>query len=182
MGLGPLKYTYRVYLREQNLAGLLAVATEKSATSGKKRGRPSRPISHKTLLSKKLQSVLLDKKRAEKSAILGVSGESARSYLAGDTVPDARCLARLACRTGVDLNWLLNEEDKTPESEWPVIVKKGGEQKESDIVRGLRKTVEDLEGRVQELERDKQDLREHCELLRNEVAAEKKAAKERFGA
>jgi len=68
----------------------------------KKVGRPSNHEKSKTLLGNKIGVVLDGKNRAEKSAIMGVSGESVRSYLAGDTVPDARALAALADATGVD--------------------------------------------------------------------------------
>lgn len=97
------------------------MSTSKAAKKTRGRGRPNPPDRSKTLFGKKLGVLLDGKKRAEKSAIMGVSGESVRSYLAGETVPDVRALTLLAEKTGVDLNWLLDDSADIPENGLPVL-------------------------------------------------------------
>ena len=72
----------------------------------------------KTLFSKKLQSCIAAPKISKAASIFEISGTAAGPYLRGDgPVPDAKGLSLLLKKTGVDLNWLLNDADETPESE-----------------------------------------------------------------
>jgi len=89
-----------------------------------KRGRPPKGSEPKSLFGKKLRSLQGDRKNSDFEEILSVSHSAYANYLSGERVPDARALCSLQQETGVDLNWLLNDQDKTPETEWPVLVGK----------------------------------------------------------
>jgi transcriptional regulator with XRE-family HTH domain len=79
-------------------------------------GRPKDTGTAKALMGKKLRCIQGARKNSEMQSILKIKSASYLRYLSGESVPDARALARLADETGVDLNWLLDDSRDIPES------------------------------------------------------------------
>ena len=72
-------------------------------------GRPGSEPALNSLFARKLHMIMKGKKRDERASLLGVSVESYRNYISGTSMPNARALAHLAESTGVNLNWLLDD-------------------------------------------------------------------------
>jgi len=93
---------------------------DKNAKCRKKRGRPSGDLTPNTILAKKLQSLLGTSDFTSIGEKMSVGRDAAKKYLVGERTPDSIVFNSLVEQTGVDLNWLLNDKDSTPEKKWPV--------------------------------------------------------------
>jgi len=104
-------------------------------------------------------------------SILKIKSASYLRYLSGESVPDARALARLADETGVDLNWLLDDSRDIPES-GEAVYQSGEEARVIDLPE-----VERLRKRIVELERHLALAEENAELWKEKAQAAEEAAR-----
>jgi transcriptional regulator with XRE-family HTH domain len=152
----------------------------KNTAKERKRGRPKSPLVPNSIFGKKLRKLQGDKKNIEIQEIMGIGSSAYLTYLSGERFPDARSLQSLHKKTNVDLNWLLNDDDKTPDNEWPVLVQV--ESRLNAETENLKSELKIKNKLIEQLETANNSLIRTNELLEEKLEGKKKSDLKQRGA
>lgn len=146
-------------------------------------GRPPKGTLPKALIGKKLKVLQGERKNAFMEGLLGVSRSQYGGILNGERNMSSAGLAALHRETGVDLNWLLDDDkpageygDPYPRAERAEVGDRGPPSNEPGKVIIDAPTVAEQRERIAELERKNEALQDALVEMSRELADARRAA------